>query len=137
MFHPFSFAKIGLDPSGPYPRSLSGNKYIVGFVDLYSGWHGAFAVPDKTSATSAHLIIEDIFPRYGAPLEIITDNGTENENRTVKETIDALNISHVKTYYYHPKSNARVERFHKTLHDVMVKNLSTWDVFLNEILAAI
>ena len=34
---PFSFAKIGLDLSGPYPKSLSGNKYIVGFVHLYSG----------------------------------------------------------------------------------------------------
>lgn len=71
----------------------------------------------------------------------ITDNGTENENRTVKETLDALNISHVKTSYYHPQSNAKVERFHRTLHDVIAKkledNLSTWDVFLNQTLAAI
>lgn len=102
---PFSFAKIGLDLSGPYPKYLSGNKHIVGFVDLYSGRPEAFAVPDKTAATIAHLIIKEIFPRHGAPLEIITDNGTENENRTVKETLDALNISHVKTSYYHPQSN--------------------------------
>ena len=90
---PFSFAKIGLDLSGPYPQSLSGNKYIVGFVDLYSGWPEAFAVPDKTAATIAHLIIEEIFPRFGAPLEIITDNGTENENKVVRETLQELNIS--------------------------------------------
>lgn len=113
----------------------------MGFVDLYSGWPEAFAVPDKTAATIAHLIIEEVFPRYGAPLEIITDNGTENENRTVKETLHALNISHVKTSNYHPHSNAKFERFHRTLHDVMGKkledNLSTWDVFLNQVLAAI
>lgn len=113
----------------------------MGFVDLLSGWPEAYAVPDKTAATIAHLIIEEIFPRHGAPMEIITDNGTENENRTVKETLEALNISHVKTSYYHPQSNAKVERFHRTLHDVMAKkmddNLTTWDIHLNQTLAAI
>ena len=34
---PFPFAKIGLDSSGPYPKTLSGNKYTIGFVDWYSG----------------------------------------------------------------------------------------------------
>ena len=33
---PYPFAKIGLDLSGPYPTTLSGNRYIVSFVDLYS-----------------------------------------------------------------------------------------------------
>ncbi len=55
---PYAFAKCVLDLSGPYPTSLSGNKYIVSFVDLYSGYPEAFAVPDKTAATIAHLIIE-------------------------------------------------------------------------------
>lgn len=64
---PFSFAKIGLDLSGPYTKSLSGNRYIVGFVDFYSGWPESFNVPDKTAATIAHSIIEEIFSRYGAP----------------------------------------------------------------------
>ena len=138
---PFSMAKLGLDLSGPYPRSLSGNKYIVGFVDLYSGWPEAFAVPDKTAATIAHLLLEEIFPRYSSPLEIITDNGTENENRVVREALEALNICHVKTSYYHPQGNAKVERFHRTLHDVLAKkledNLTTWDIHLNQTLAAI
>lgn len=78
---PYPFAKLGLDLSGPYPRSLSGNRYIVGFINLFSGWPEAFAVPDKKAENIAHLVIEEIFPRYGAPLQIITDNGTENENR--------------------------------------------------------
>lgn len=64
---PYPFAKIGLDLSGPYPTSLSGNKYI-GFIDLYSGWPEAFAVPDKGADNIAHLLIEEIFPRFGAPL---------------------------------------------------------------------
>ncbi|MCG8033371.1 MAG: DDE-type integrase/transposase/recombinase [Candidatus Thiodiazotropha taylori] len=138
---PYAFAKIGLDVSGPYPTSLSGNKYIVGFVDWYSGYPEAFAVPDKSADTIAHLIIEEIFPRYGAPLEIVSDNGSENVNKKVKETLEALNIHHVKTSLYHPASNSKVERFHRVLHDVLAKklkdNVTSWDQFLNQALAAI
>lgn len=138
---PYPFAKLGLDLSGSYPRSLSGNRYIVGFVDVFSGWPEAFAVPDKKAENIAHLLIDEIFPRYGAPLQIITDNGTENENRIVKETLMTLNISHVTTSYYHPQSNVKVERFHRTLHNVIAKklddNLTTWDIHFNQALAAI
>ncbi|XP_060071985.1 uncharacterized protein LOC132551825 [Ylistrum balloti] len=138
---PFPFAKVGLDLSGPYPRSLSGNKYIVSFVDWYSGWPEAFAVPDKSAETIAHLLIEEIFPRYGAPLQIVTDNGTENENRVMRETLAVLNISHLTTAFYHPQSNAKVERFHRTLHDILAKKLdddtTAWDVYLNQTLAAV
>ena len=138
---PNAFAKIGLDLSGPYPTSLSGNKYIVGFIDLYSGYPEAFAVPDKSADNIAHLIIDEIFPRYGSPLEIITDNGSENINRVVRETLEALNIHHVQTSFYHPQSNSRIERFHRTLHEDQSKklkdNLSTWDLYLNQTSAAI
>ncbi len=120
---------------------MSGNKYIVSFVDLYSGYPEAFAVPDKTAATIAHLIIEEIFPRYGSVLEIITDNGSENVNKAVKEMLETLNIHHVTTSFYHPQSNAKVERFHRTLHDVLSKklkdNLNTRGIYLNQVLATI
>ena len=49
-----------LDVPGPYPKSLSGNKYITGFIDWYSGWPEVFAVPDKTAETVAHVLLEEI-----------------------------------------------------------------------------
>ena len=61
------FAKSGLDVSGPYPNTPSGNKYITGFIDLYSGWPKAFAVPEKTAETVAHLLLEEIILRYSTP----------------------------------------------------------------------
>ena len=114
-------AKVSLDLSGPYPTSLSGNKYIIALVAWFSGWPEAYAVPDKTAETVAHLLLEEIFPRHGSCLQIVTDNGTENVNNVVKES---LNIDHVLTSVYHPQSNAKVERFHHTLHDVLAKRLA-------------
>ena len=93
---PYPFAKMALDLSGPYPTTMSGNRYIVSFIDIYSGWPEAYAVPDKAADRIVHLILEEIFPRFGCPLEIVSDNGTENVNRKVQETLDAMNIHHIK-----------------------------------------
>ena len=89
----------------------------------------------------AHLIIEHIFPRFCCPLQIVTDNGTENVNETVKETLAKLKIDHVLTSVYHPQSNAKVERFHRTLHDILSKMVAdtqqSFDLRLCQSLAAI
>lgn len=138
---PFPWAKIAVDLSGPYPTSLSGNRYIVGFIDIYSGYPEAFPVKNKTAENVAHLIIEEIFPRYGCPLVLISDNGTENIAKEVQETLAYLNIIHIRSAFYHPESNAKIERFHRTLHNILSKrvqeNPTTWDVYLNQALAAI
>ena len=137
----YPMAKLGLDLSGPYPTLMSGNKYIIAFVDWYSGWPEAFAVPDKTAETVADLIIDQIFPRFGSCLQLVSDNGTENINKIVRETLERLKIDHVMTSVYHPQSYAKVERFHRSLHDILAKkvadNPQTLDLNLNQALAAI
>lgn len=40
---PYHFAKVGLDLSGPYLTILSGNRYIVYFIDWHGGWVDAFS----------------------------------------------------------------------------------------------
>ena len=112
-----------MDLSGPYPETLSGNKYIVSFVDVYSGWPEAFPVPDKSAANIVHLLLEEIFPRYGCVLSLVSDNGSENVAKSVKETLDALNIHHITTSYYCPQANGKVERFHRTMVDIMAKKI--------------
>jgi len=49
---PYPFAKIASDLSGPYPETLSGNKYIVSFIDVFTGWPEAFSVPYKCADIS-------------------------------------------------------------------------------------
>ena len=138
---PFPFAKLSIDVSGSYPTSLSGNKYIVHFVDHLSLWPECFPTPDKTSQTIATLLIDEIIPRFGAPLEITTDNGPENIGRPLQDTLKELNIHHRPTTAWRPQSNSRNERMHRTLHDILSKKASeqpeTWDLHLNSTLAAL
>ena len=59
----------------------------------------------------------------------------------VREKLEALNVSHVFKSFYNPTGNAKVERFHRTLHDILSKklkdSLNTWDLHLNQTLAAV
>lgn len=134
------FSSLAVDTCGPYPRSLSGNKYIVTFVDLFSGWPEAFCVPDKSAETMAQLLIDEILPRYGAPRNLISDNGSE-WGAAFKNVLEEMNIKHIKTSFYHPAGNSRCERMHRQMHDSISKllqdNLSTWDLHLNQVLGAI
>ena len=100
MLHLFPSAKLDIDVSRPYPTILSGNKYIC-FVDWYSGWPEAFAVPGRSAETVVHLVLDEIIPWHSTPLQTVTDNNTENINKVMKYTLDLreqMNISHVTTY---------------------------------------
>ena len=98
-----------------------GNMNLVSFVYWLRNWPEAFAVSDKMAQAIADLILTEIFSRYGAPLQLVSDNGKENVNEVLRETLHSLNIQHITTSSYHPESNAKVERFHQFLGDVLSK----------------
>ncbi|XP_069396600.1 uncharacterized protein [Delphinus delphis] len=52
-----------------------GNKYLLVFVDTFSGWIEAFPTKKETAAVVAKKILEEIFPRFGASKVIGSDNG--------------------------------------------------------------
>ncbi|CAC5422638.1 unnamed protein product [Mytilus coruscus] len=138
---PYPFCHVGVDLSGPYPTTMSGNRYIIGFIDLYSGWPEAFSVATKSTDNVAHLLIEEITSRHSGIQILTSDNGGENCSKAMEEVCKELNIKHIKTSFYHPQGNAKIERFHRTLHDVLSKLIedhsTTWDLYLNQALAAI
>ena len=52
------------------------------------GWLEAFATPEKSADTIVQLL-EEIIPRHSCPLQIVTDNGTENagHKRNTSQTV--------------------------------------------------
>ncbi|MEW8548463.1 MAG: reverse transcriptase domain-containing protein, partial [Candidatus Thiodiazotropha sp.] len=138
---PFPFAKIALDMIGPLPRTLSSNVYILSAIDWYSGYVEAWPLPDKKADGIAHIMLDEIIPRHGCPLQVVTDGGLELCNSTMAKVFESLNITHVKTTPYSPWQNGKCERSHRALMDVLSKKIQdsphTWDLYLNQALAAL
>ena len=71
----------------------------------------------------------------------MSDNGPENVNEVMRQTMESLNIKHIVTSPYHPQANAKVERFHRFLEDKLAKltesEKENWDLFLTQALGAI
>lgn len=75
------------------------------------------------------FLVMDVF------LEIQSDNDLEFTGRFMMETLEALNIHHVTSTFYHPQSS-NIERYHRVLGDIssekLKDNLTTWDLHLNQ-----
>ena len=64
----------GIDFMGHFP-SLRGNKYILVVMDYVSKWVEPVASPTNDSRVVAKLFKKVIFPSFGVPRMLISDNG--------------------------------------------------------------
>ena len=71
--------RIAIDLTGPLPRTRTGNSSIMVVADYFTKWVEAFPLPDQTAKTVARTLVEQVVTRFGAPLEIHTDQGREFE----------------------------------------------------------
>lgn len=54
---------------------MYGYKYFLVFVDTFSGWVEAFPNKHETAKMVTKKLMEEIFPRYGMPQVLGSDNG--------------------------------------------------------------
>ena len=71
------FERVGIDLSGPHPRSKKGYVYILTYVDNMSKCAEAAPLRNKETATVAEALEDRIFPRIGLPPQILSDQGKE------------------------------------------------------------
>lgn len=128
------FEKVGIDVLGPFLRSWRGNRFIIVSVEYASRFAICKAVPRVTSEDILRFLIEEIFCRFGDINEIISDRGTVSTAIVVKETVERFEAKCIHTSSFHPQSNGLVERFNRTLVDMLSKYLDNsqqkWCSFL-------
>jgi transposase InsO family protein len=71
-----TFLYLGADLVGPFKKAKGGFTYIFMAVDRFTKWIG---VKPTTSITTAKAMefIKEIMYRFGVPINIINDNGTQ------------------------------------------------------------
>ena len=124
------FDRVGVDIL-QLPKSTSGNRYAVVFIDYLTKWPEVFATPDQSSVTVARLLVERIVCRHGVPAELLSDRGATFLSKLMAEVYRLMGIRKVNTTAYHPQTDGLVERFNRTLTDMLAKTVdkqgSNWD----------
>lgn len=128
---PGRFMHIHLDLVGPLPSSQS-NKYILTIIDRFSRWTEAIPLPDMTADTVAKAFVTNYVSRFGVPLEMSTDQGTQFESRLISGLNSLLGTSRIRTAAYNPQANGLIERFHRQLKSAIrcVGSMSNWSELL-------
>jgi len=133
--------RVHMDILGPMNLTQKGNKYILVIVDQFTKWVEVYPLPDQTAERVARKLVEEFVSRLGCPLQIHTDQGSNFQSELFDEVCKLLQITRTRTTPYRPRSNGQVERYNRTILQIVrclkEANCFEWDEWLGQIGAAI
>nr|XP_040127527.1 pollen-specific leucine-rich repeat extensin-like protein 2 isoform X2 [Ictidomys tridecemlineatus] len=89
------------------------------FEDTFSGWIEAFPTKKETTQIVVKKILEDIFPRYGLPKVIGSDNGLAFMAQVNQGLARTLGISWKLHCAYRPQSSGQVKKINRTIKETL------------------
>jgi hypothetical protein len=115
------FTKVYVDVMD-MTESIQGHKYIVCARDDLSRATECKALFKNDSISLMRFFWEQIYCRYGAIGEVVTDNGSEVKG-AFAELLRRLNIPQVRISPYNKQANGVVERGHFILREAIMKSV--------------
>ena len=104
----------GIDFAGPLPETEKGNKYVLVCIEHCTKWIELIALPSKSSGNVARTFVDNILSRFGAPAEVLTDQGTEFQGE-FHSLLSHHEITHRIASREHPQADGLAERMVQTL----------------------
>ena len=129
---PAAWLMVDCDLCGPFP---SGENLLV-CVDYYSRFPEV-EILHEVSAKAIISKLRKLFCRYGAPEELVTDNGPQFISQSFKDLMKEFGIKHRRVTPYYPQSNGEVEPFNRTLKKAIhtaIAEGTNWRVALQSFL---
>ena len=134
------FERIAMDLVGPLLKSTRGHQHILVIMDYATRYPEAIPLRNTSAKTIAKELFQ-VVTRVGLPKEILTDQGTPFMSRVTRELCKLLKVTQLRTSVYHPQTDGLVERFNKTLKQmlrkVVDKDGKNWDYLLPYLMFAI
>ena len=129
-----------MDILGPLPTSNKCNKYILVLVDGFTKWTEAYALPNQEAKTIVEVIVNEFVCRFGTPLQILSDQGSNFQADIFSQVCNFLQIDKTRTSSMRPQANGSVERFNRTLQAMLTMycedDQKNWDKYLPQVLMA-
>lgn len=102
--------------------TVKGFRYCLTMMDRFSRWPEAIPLKDMTADTVANAFYYNWVCRFGTPITITTDQGSQFESQLFKALTNLVGANRIRTTPYHPSSNGLIERWHRTLKTALMCN---------------
>ena len=84
-----------------------------------------YTLKTKTAEEVLQAYIDNVYSKFGGSTKILSDNGTEFENKIFEQVARELGVVHkIYTPPYHPAFNGRIEGFHAFLKVCISKHIA-------------
>lgn len=94
----------------------------------------AYPLPDDRAVTVAETIVSEWVCRYGTPLALHSDQGSNFESEVFQAMCDLLDIEKTRTTPSRPQSDGQVKRFNATLQKILATTSERchweWDLMI-------
>ena len=137
------FEIVHMDIVGPLPMTRSGNRYILTIMDRYSRMIKLVPLAVTTASAICLAFRDNWILQYGVPDNTLTDRGSYFTGLLFRVLSKIFGFDPKFTTSYHPKTNGRLERFHRHLKQrlrVLANDLGLdfldsddWDIYLPNI----
>jgi transposase InsO family protein len=131
---------VAVDILGPLPQTSSGNRYILVAMDYFTRWAEAYAIQNQEATTVADKLVSNFFLRFSPPEQLHSDQGRQFESSLLHEVCRSLGIHKTRTTPYHPQGDGLVERFNRTLLNMLATTAedhpATWETLLPKLCMA-
>ena len=105
-------------------KCKGGIEHMLVMTDVASKFTLAVGTKDQKAITVARVLKREWFVRFRLPSRIHSDQGANFMSNVVKSLCEAYSIVQSRTTAYHPQGNGQVDRFNRTLHNLL-RTLST------------
>ncbi len=133
------FYQIGIDIIGLLSITSRRKKYIIIAIDYFTKQAEAKVLKEANANKVATFIYKKIICRHRYLRKILTNRRTHFNNKMIEELIKKFNIKHNFSTLYHLKTNGLVERFNKTLYELLAKlaeERNNWNQYIVSLLFA-
>ena len=125
---------IAMDIAGPKRTTPRGSKFILVIRDLFTCFTVAVPLNNTLAETVAEAFLSHWLPHHSAPARILTDNGSNFTSGLLADVTNLLQSARVFSSPYHPQTNGSVERFNRSLNDLLSHFINErqddWDKWL-------
>jgi transposase InsO family protein len=122
--------RVAVDFLGPVTRTARGNRYLLVFTDYLTRWVVAVPTQECTAETAAREFVEKIVLQFGAPEELLSDNGQHFAAEVVERVCQMAGTKKLFTTAYRPQADGLVERWNGTLAQMLASSMEDdkdWD----------